>query len=468
MQTSRRPLKPQHWITLITCILGLGACASLDAPEQFNGYWASEGYGRVIAVAGNSLEAYDQAATICVKSAETTAELLEIIGSSTFDFAQDSSYVDITLANEPFKRRYKRLDQLPSSCSNPTASNPINNFDAFNHYFAEHYAFFDIFDVDWQQHTSAARVSINAQTTDAELFAIFSQLLEPLQDAHINLFAQIDGKDLDYGPEQSPLAIALAARAQQEGVSIGELQQRLLGALWQDNISKQILGGKGTTAANGYIKFGVVQKASGDNLGYLAVQREGGYAPSGQSLAALNAVMDNAIRQWQQEQVTGVIIDIAVNFGGSDYLGRAIASRFAAKRTLAYRKRAADRADAEDFDLYVEPYSGLTYTGPVTLVTSASTVSAGEILTMSLRSLPNVTHIGEPTRGSLSDILAKTLPNGWVVTLSNEIYTDHQGKLWEGPGILPTRSIPVLAPQAPVSSHLQAIKTAIQLTPAPQ
>lgn len=450
--------------------LALTSCTSFDIPEQLPGYWASEGYGRILAVTDNKLEAYDLAGSTCVKTPGSAKEFRSILGSSQLEFLNGAQQVDIAFANEPYKLRFKRLDTLPTPCieTTNTANNstPQQNFEAFTNYFAEHYAFFELFGVDWQQRTNAARAQLTDQTSDKVLFDLFSHLLEPLQDAHINLFATIDGQNKSYGPEQSPLSAALKAQASAKKISVGELQQALLESLWEGNIKTTILAGKGTSAANGYIQYGVIPAANTAQVGYLAIQRETDYDKAGSDLAVLTKVMDAAIAQWQQANVVGVVIDIAINFGGSDYLSRAIANRFATKRTLAYRKRAADRVDAKDFDIYLEPYQGLQFTGPITLVTSTSTVSAGEILTMSLRSLPNVTHIGEPTRGSLSDILDKTLPNGWTITLSNEIYTDHQGKLWEGPGITPHKRISVLNPQDPIASHLKAIETAVAMTAA--
>ncbi len=40
---------------------------------------------------------------------------------------------------------------------------------------------------------------------------------------------------------------------------------------------------------------------------------------------------------------------------------------------------------------------------------------------MLMRVQYGVIHQGEPTQGSLSDLIPKTLPNGWVLTLSNQI-----------------------------------------------
>lgn len=53
--------------------------------------------------------------------------------------------------------------------------------------------------------------------------------------------------------------------------------------------------------------------------------------------------------------------------------------------------------------------------------------------------LPNVTRIGTPTYGVLSDMLEKHLPNGWSFSLSNEVYLAVDGKLYEGLGIPPMR-----------------------------
>ena len=54
-----------------------------------------------------------------------------------------------------------------------------------------------------------------------------------------------------------------------------------------------------------------------------------------------------------------------------------------------------------------------------------------------MMALPNVTRMGERTRGVLSDMLLMQLPNGWVVSLSNEIYQAADGRVYEGVGVPP-------------------------------
>lgn len=52
-----------------------------------------------------------------------------------------------------------------------------------------------------------------------------------------------------------------------------------------------------------------------------------------------------------------------------------------------------------------------------------------------MRSLPNVTLVGESTQGALSDPLEKKLPNGFEFSLSNQFYFSPQREWFEHVGI---------------------------------
>lgn len=96
-------------------------------------------------------------------------------------------------------------------------------------------------------------------------------------------------------------------------------------------------------------------------------------------------------------------------------------------------------------------------------MTSDVTVSGGEIATMTLRNLPNVTHVGQTTRGSFSTPLAKPLPNGWYLELSNEIFASPEGTVYEGHGIDPEFPIEVFDLDNPIQSHALAIQEVVNL-----
>lgn len=61
---------------------------------------------------------------------------------------------------------------------------------------------------------------------------------------------------------------------------------------------------------------------------------------------------------------------------------------------------------------------------------------------MMLRVLPQVTVIGQNTQGAHSDVLTRTLPNGWTLGLSNEVLRLADGRVYEGVGIPPDRATP--------------------------
>ncbi|MEO0691284.1 MAG: S41 family peptidase [Pseudomonadota bacterium] len=198
------------------------------------------------------------------------------------------------------------------------------------------------------------------------------------------------------------------------------------------------------------------------DIGYLALVTVAGYNrgepnPT-RDLRAINKIMEDAIQNFRRAGVRAVVIDLSVNYGGFDFISRAIAERFASAPTHAYTKYAGDAKDPIKTRVMLTPSRGARFEGPVYVMTSNITISGGEILTMALGALPNVTHVGEATRGALSDVLDKTLPNGWEVSLSNEVYLDSDGIAWEGRGVKPDWEMTVFPDADPVAGHLRAVR----------
>ena len=71
---------------------------------------------------------------------------------------------------------------------------PEKNFEEFWKTFNNRYPFFEIRNVDWQKQHETYRPRVTSQTCDEELFEIFCQMLEPLNDGHVSLIAQTSGK----------------------------------------------------------------------------------------------------------------------------------------------------------------------------------------------------------------------------------------------------------------------------------
>jgi len=83
------------------------------------------------------------------------------------------------------------------------------------------------------------------------------------------------------------------------------------------------------------------------------------------------------------------------------------------------------------------------FRGRVVLLTGPDTISAGETFAMALMGRePHVTRIGLNTQGVFSDVLERTLPNGWTFGLPNEVYLTKDGAAFDGPGVPPDVRVP--------------------------
>jgi C-terminal processing protease CtpA/Prc len=68
--------------------------------------------------------------------------------------------------------------------------------------------------------------------------------------------------------------------------------------------------------------------------------------------------------------------------------------------------------------------------------------------------------VGEPTQGVLSDATEKALPNGWVLSMSTEIYRDPQGRNYEGIGLTPQVHYQVIDVKPAGGDYADAIRKA--------
>jgi carboxyl-terminal processing protease len=280
-----------------------------------------------------------------------------------------------------------------------------------------------------------------------------------LRDAHVKIVAQVDGKRVVHDGDRGATEEAVARWGQGQGLDARAANARFRRAYWLDDIQRDILGGQGRIAGNNRIQYGF----AAPGIGYLAFASMGGFidaelASIRRELPVLDAAMDEAIAHFESGGARAVIVDVSFNTGGYDFVALAIAGRFAARQTLAYNRRAGDDPAAVDFPVAVVPANGARFTGPVHLLTADPTASAAEVLVLAMRSLDNVTHVGERTRGAFSTALMKYLPNGWELSLSNEIYTDPRGIVWEGRGIAPQVPLTVFYPDNPLQGHVEAVR----------
>jgi hypothetical protein len=165
-----------------------------------------------------------------------------------------------------------------------------------------------------------------------------------------------------------------------------------------------------------------------DSTGYLRILSEQGYTKEGDfssGLVALEAALDTI---FSDPTLKGLVIDVRINFGGMDPYGLALASRLATTGYVAYSKEARiDPVDRTKWTpgqpSFVRPSTRPGFRGPIVELTGPLTISAGETMTQALMGRsPKVLRIGENTQGVFSDVLRRTLPNGWYFGLPNEVF----------------------------------------------
>jgi carboxyl-terminal processing protease len=283
--------------------------------------------------------------------------------------------------------------------------------------------------IDWSTRARIADKAAGKATSDAALFDVLDGLMSGLNDPHVGLQATLGGGERDV--ESGQAATLIRVRSDSKEADPAASEKAWLQA-YRRGVMDDVLKGRGHQMANNRVIWGRVGE-----VGYLNVVSMGGFdkgaAPG--DPAALDKALDEALEAF--EGAKAVIVDVSNNRGGYDDIGLRIAGRFADRSRLAWTKIAVGARGAVPQAFHVEPAGGRRYLGPVYLVTSDVTVSAGETFTLAMRALPNVVQVGERTRGALSDKLNKPLPNGWMLTLPGEIYRDPRGMRFEAVGIAP-------------------------------
>jgi hypothetical protein len=372
------------------------------------GIWQMHGYGRVLDISPERLLTYDITDVSCVRRKE--AEYDRITRSADRFTAFETGGIT--------RYSFERLAALPDRCreaSSQPVLDPVLNFWVLWHALRENYAFFELRRVSWDDMYARFRPRITASTTRESLFAIFSEMLAALNDGHVSLEA--DGRSFSSGRFHAPY----------DSTSLDAF------------IVHDVLKDKARHGANGNLTWGWVSPG----VGYVNVASMYlGSMPLPTQIALTDQAMSQVIADLGRAKA--LIVDARFNTGGYDAIALRIIGYLTRERRLAFTKKAVEGSDYTDpQEIYFEPQGKRQFTGPVYYLQSDNTVSAGEIFSLAMMARPNVVRVGTPTYGIFSDALAKKLPNGWTVGVSNEIYVAVDGNVYEGRGVPPNIEVTV-------------------------
>jgi carboxyl-terminal processing protease len=289
----------------------------------------------------------------------------------------------------------------------PGDSSNENNFRLMWNEFDTHYGLFLVKNIDWNAVYATHLPKAKAAESDEELFSILSSALSILNDKHVNIYTN--------KPELADY------NSGHQGSISG--QEDFLFEVVKD---KYLMEYQEVAEGFGYGKLT-------NNIGYIHISK------FDDNLSVFKKGMDKALKNLGLTQK--IIFDIRDHQGGSDNVSKYIAGRFASSKKLFMTSKKRNGPAHNDFEdvikWYVEPEGSSQYTNPVILLTTSSTISAGESFTLAMRENDNVKHVGEKTAGAFSDTVPFQLLNGWLVTLGVGDYRGADGKSYEGVGITP-------------------------------
>ncbi len=271
----------------------------------------------------------------------------------------------------------------------------VGNFEALWSIMDQNYCFFDYKDVDWNEVHDRYRRLVSNKMTNRELFDLCGEMLKELKDGHTNLIASHDVSRY-WIWEHYPV----------------NYDERIIDQHYLNFDYKTACG----------IKYQILP----DNFGYMY------YGSFSTVIGAGN--LDLILGYLATAD--GLIIDVRSNGGGYLSNVETLVSRFIDGKTLAGYICHKDGKGHNDFskpqDYWFEPAKNhLHYLKPVVVLANRGSFSATNNFVSVMKSLGNVTVVGDTTGGGCGLPFTSEMPNGWNVRFSACPIMDAQGRLTE-------------------------------------
>jgi len=261
---------------------------------------------------------------------------------------------------------------------------PINNFEYLWNTTNEKYSFFEYKGIDWNSVYHEYRAQIYPEMKQGELFYVLADMMNELQDGHVNLTAPFDYSRYLFKYDAP------------ENFNFRLLQDNYIG--WEYRVTGSLIN----------TSF----ERNGQEIGYIYY---GSFSRPIQS-----ADIDFAVQSLYHTK--GIILDLRSNGGGSVNNIYRLGSRFADEKRFIYSSLLKNGPGHDDFsdpaDVYMEPGGAYQYLKPVILLTNRGCFSATSFFTLAMKAFPRVIQVGDTTGGGLGSPAGYELPNGWSYRFS--------------------------------------------------
>jgi len=371
--------------------------------KDLNGYWEQQGEGEIIEINDSLVVSFHSNSFNCYPNWKISREYFNS-QTPTITLNADGSFIN----KDGFTvHTYLKLKEKPKLCAelieNQKNSNTYN-FETLWHTFNEQYAYFKERNINWDLIKSKYKSKFTDETEPFEFYLLLEKMVLELKDAHSD-FEVPDEFDVQWH----------TLNKKKDTTDYKTLTQY--------KILKKYL--KNVKAHNdGQMYYGLISS----EIGYIQLN-------SMEQIDNIHTIADAII--YEIKNTKACIIDLRFNNGGDDLMALDFLSNFIDKPYDVYnKKRRFKDGFAGNQTIRIEPAKN-RYTKQIYVLTSSYTVSAAETATLATLNFPNFKKIGSNTNGAFSDILNKSLPNGWNYWLSNEVYEGINGKNYEVYGIPP-------------------------------
>lgn len=278
------------------------------------------------------------------------------------------------------------------------------------------YAFFAYKHIHWDELHEEYRERMATVHSQEGTFRVLSDLLYELRDGHVNLY--------------SPFGIA---------ANDSWCTQHT------ENFRPKVVAhyylGKAALP-----KKGIAHRWIGDGIAYL-------YVPSfDDPLEEIEQVID------EYKDSKGIVLDVRDNLGGFISSAQKLCNRFAKTRHLAIKEFYKKGPGHDDFTeaklIYTQPWGKFYYEKPIVLLTNCGCYSAASYFCVLMKTLKNVTVIGDTTGGGSGIPMDYILLNGWKLNFPASYSTDADGFNFEY-GVPPDKVLELDRGEAQTDSYIE-------------
>ncbi len=282
---------------------------------------------------------------------------------------------------------------------------PAGVFDVVWHDFDRNYALFPVKAVDWNAAYAQFKPQADSAVTLDSVAPVIGAMFASLHDLHVDL--TVPG-----------------------GTRYTSVNTSTIHTYFNPGTSLLLYLAGTTLSPSGKMRYGRITATTAQNIGYVWIPSFAGSQWASEIDGVLQAL----------GSVSGLVIDLRDNGGGSTDNSGALAARFVSQtRDYAYVRfrNGPAHADLTDYRARTVGPSGKHTAARIVVLTNRLCASATEDFLLALRLEPGVVFVGDTTAGALGNPLIRTLPNGWEYRMPQWIEYDAEKRVVENVGIGP-------------------------------